>query len=79
MNALGPSSTPPAAGTAPVPAANVRTAQAAFFRAALDGVAAPQARPEPRREAPTGEARDAVVDTAPPRPGRPGALLDIRV
>lgn len=55
-----------------------RSAQAAFFRAALQGAAtapAPIAAEAPRSIRP--EARSAPEPA--PVPGRPGALLDIRV
>lgn len=53
--------------TAPRPE-GVRTAQAAFFRAALD-----------RAQAPSAPVDTPAAEAAPRRDQRPGALLDIRV
>jgi len=64
----------PAAATGP--AAQMRAAQAAFFRAAMGDVqATPQQTPQPR---PTAAAA-AEPETETPRAPRPGQLLDIRV
>jgi hypothetical protein len=62
----------PAAATGP--AAQMRAAQAAFFRAAMGDVqATPQQTPQPR---PTAAA---AAEPETPRAPRPGQLLDIRV
>lgn len=70
----------PGTGLTRPAAAATDAARAAFFRAALGQV---QATPAPAlteapadRAAPAGSAR---VEPSPDRPGRPGALLDIRV
>jgi len=61
----------PAAATGP--AAQMRAAQAAFFRAAMGDVqATPQQTPQPRPTA-------AAAEPETPRAPRPGQLLDIRV
>lgn len=61
----------PLAGQARIPGADdaARQAQAAFFRTALAGAA----------PAPAAAALQKTTETEAPRPGRPGALLDIRV
>jgi hypothetical protein len=56
------------------PSAQVRTAQAAFFRAALNAV---QAAP-PRDQTPAATRTATAPDDSPRQP-RPGHLLDIRV
>ena len=66
-----PSTSLPANATPAAAPAAMRTAQAAFFRAALDQVAA---QPMPQ-QAQTG----ATAQAEAPRTPRPGALLDIRV
>lgn len=72
MSDLRLPSTPLPANATPVAApAAMRSAQAAFFRAALDQ-AAPQATPQRTETATTSQAET-------PRTPRPGALLDIRV
>jgi len=58
----------------PVPAA-ARTAQAAFFRAALAGTEAASRPVIPPASSPA----TASAQTQEPRPTRPGSLLDIRV
>ncbi len=55
------------------PSAQVRAAQAAFFRAALSEIA-----PAPRPATAPSPAQAAAAEETP-RVGRPGALLDIRV
>ncbi len=76
----------PAAGSSLVPQARgaparseaVKTAQRAFFQAALNGVE-PVAAAQPR-VAPTVAVQPTRSDTAPPsRLLRPGSLLDIKV
>ncbi len=85
MSALGPLSTPAVpAGAAAVTPAGTRTAQAAFFRAALESAAAPRAWPaasstDPASGPAANSAPNSAHDPAPMRHGRPGALLDIRV
>jgi len=73
MNALRPDLPPNLATTAPAaaPAAQLKAAQAAFFRAALNEVQAAPAR------APASVTQAQEPDG--PRPPRPGQLLDIRV
>lgn len=62
------------AATPATPSAQMRTAQAAFFRAALSEVQTAPARKQPQTSAPAGgEAPQS------PRLPRPGQLLDIRV
>ncbi|MEQ7153640.1 hypothetical protein [Brevundimonas aurifodinae] len=68
MSAIRPD-LPPSLPAATPAASQVRAAQAAFFRAALNEVGAAPAAP---RSAPTTEPE-------PARAQRPGALLDIRV
>lgn len=71
MNAIRPDLPPvPSQG----PALAIKTAQAAFFRAALAEVQA--ARPGPPHGAPPA---DTATMTESVRLPRPGALLDIRV
>lgn len=62
-------------GAAPAtPTAQMRTAQAAFFRAALNEV-----QTVPARTQPPAQARTAGETPESPRLPRPGQLLDIRV
>ncbi|WP_374516113.1 hypothetical protein [Brevundimonas sp.] len=57
------------------PAPPVRAGRASFFQAALDGLmTAP-----PAEVAPLAAGALPAPAAAPERPGRPGALLDIRV
>jgi hypothetical protein len=70
MSAITPSGSGPASFQPTAPA-QARTAQAAFFRAALGQASAP---------APTAvTAEPTAAGQSQERPQRPGALLDIRV
>ena len=71
---------------APLPAQHteaVRSAQRAFFQAALNEVqAAPAARPVETQSAPQTRSTPGLPSTASPESGRyarPGSLLDIKV
>jgi hypothetical protein len=59
-------------GASAVQSAQVKAAQAAFFRAALSEVQAAPARPQPQEPTQGSEPES-------PRLPRPGQLLDIRV
>ena len=71
-----PAMTPQAAGDAPA----VRNAQAAFFRAAMAQVQAPQPQvASAPRMVQTTVAPTSTTSAEPTRMVRPGSLLDIRV
>ncbi len=76
MSAI-PSNVPQTLPTgAPVQSAQVKAAQAAFFRAALSEVQAAPARPQ---AAASSQTSSPANDPESPRLPRPGQLLDIRV
>ena len=64
------------AATPAGPSAQVKAAQAAFFRAALSDVQATQARPQ---AAPTSQTAHTTTQAESPRLPRLGQHLDIRV
>ena len=71
-----PAVTPQAAGDAPA----VRNAQAAFFRAAMAQVQAPQPQiASAPRTVQTTVTPTSTTSAEPTRMARPGSLLDIRV
>lgn len=75
MSAIRPPASSPLF-PAQTPAPPVRAGRASFFQAALDGLmTTPPAEVAPLEAAPL----PAAAHAAPERPGRPGALLDIRV
>ncbi|MBW8305191.1 MAG: hypothetical protein K0M78_15010 [Brevundimonas sp.] len=61
------------------PPSPVRASRSDFFRAALDGVAAPAGTSRALAPAPAAAATLQAARVPDDRPQRPGALLDIRV